>query len=81
MTENELRAAVENAPLDREIAELLSQHAADTECVLMGPTGQADVMRLDEILAYATDHYDLWDYIELHVCTVEAYVQAAQQER
>ena len=79
MSRNELIEAYQNAALDTEVAELKKAHPPTTPCVLMGPMGQTDIMSLNELLSYADAHYDMWDYIELHACTLESYMRIAEE--
>lgn len=79
MTSTELQAALDNAALDAEIAELKKQYPPTTECVLIGPMGQTDIVPLGNLQSYASDHYDLWDYIELHCCTLADYLKTAEE--
>jgi hypothetical protein len=74
-----IKEAIDDPYLDREVAELIKLHGPDVECVLMGPMGQADVMAAHEILGYAEEHYDRFDYAELHADTFDEYV--AEYER
>ena len=65
--------------LDEEVDAIIALYGADTECVLMGPNGGTDIMSAAELCQYAADHYDDFDYHELHACTVEQYVAAAKE--
>lgn len=80
MTREELLEAIDNADIDREVVALLIKHPPETECVLMGPMGQIDVMPLRQVSSYASDHYDLYDYICLHVCTLAEYVAETEKQ-